>query len=1757
MAFVANEFGSATPSYAGIRNKHSTAALTIRYYLMSGIESYWSYSQASAGLAGTGYVNLATGALSFAIDTLACTDSLFGYMPTLVYNQSMAGKFYHSGNADVAYYTQKAGYGFILSVNETIIIGPDTDGIATDVDSYIWIDGDGTSHEFLPVVGNGSVTHYVDTDGMQLTLTPTATGFTMEDQSHMKRHFVTSTTSAMVDGSAALSAIEDPVGNRLEFSLDTYSKVYAISLRPVGMSPILLLQLTYNTAGLVTCITRPATQEKVRFYYSTTYQSSVGTTYSGFLRKIERVYGDTTLTSTFTYDASGKLLTAYDQTNAYGIAFTYTGSQVTEMHEYAGSATNLGQTMGFSYHVGGAEVRSSGSDDEYGNGDDIITHYVFDNRGRANSLYSTDVEGTTFYGGTSGTYATQENVKNNLTSTFSFGGTGINYLYNGGFEKTQTALVSPFVGWETSAGWSSLNNEGLGGRSAKAIVTFQTPRTMKQTVYLEAGQYVFSIDLKHYEAKSTQIILSATSTTNSSTSFSKRYSTSDLLEGSDTYTITLSFQAPMDGLYEIGVSVNPDSGLLVNSFVGFDNAMLVRSSAVEDYNMLEFGTFDDFRSSANSTTSPLEKWTTDGAIVSATSVGEDAMFGNILELNDSATSASQIIYRDTSTPTAALLKRSTSYTLSVSGMAKGSETILSGYSKFEIQLKITYCIPKYDDDGNLDGYTVETQTTSLCFLKDCNEWQYAFMSITTLPYLITNMEVVCLYSGHIGAGYFDKVSVTVQKSISGTLTRYNDDGKVEITQEENYLQYYFYDEKGRVKATLDSENCFLLYCYDDNTNQVISVTEREHIDEALYDCIINEEPPSVDSIINNYLNILKYKTEYTYNAYGLLTTCTVSKYNGTTAKEPDNSPRALYNSSQTYAITSGSKIFGATLTSTDTMGAVTRYFYDEARGLLLAVIEPDNTGTVYQYDEVGNMTGVLPATYTASSNSYSPVTGAENVTYTYDSHLWLSEIETASTTYSFSYNIFGQTEGISVGNTEIVSHTYEEQSGKLKSTTYANGTTVEYVYNDRSQLAEVWHQYGAVVPDEPTYTYLYNEDGTLARFDDNRNGEAYIYEYDAAGRMSAYIKCSIDGTVVLFSASCSYNQSGKLSAFKYAGQHGSGTSAIQYSVSNSFTYQSDGRLSTHIIQANSATLQNGYTYEEYSGDTYHSTAVFLGDSEEKAFSIAKAWIYEHSDGTYRTSPTSFELWHNRSKNAVYEFTYDANGNITSIIHKDPNSTSTSPVASYHYDDLGQLVREDNFIFDRTVVYEYDNAGNIKSQKIYAYTDPDDEVGQVLDTISYSYYVTEWGDRLLTYDNGIISYDANGNPLQYYNSFDFTWVNGSELATATKGTNSLSFSYDDNGVRVRKTVNGVDHLYTVNGSQILAEEWGNELLVYLYDANGAPIGMEYRNSTYATGVYDLFVFETNMFGDITGIYDADGNKLISYTYDAWGNCQTTLHTDNLSGSDYYAQKNPFRYRGYYYDTELGLYYLNARYYDPNTGRFISADDVSYLGADGKFTSYNLYTYCGNNPIMYADPSGHVAISTLILCGLALVGMGLTIGGVATDNNIMTAIGLTMVAVPALISGVGAIATGATYLSIIGGITAFAGIGSGFFATTEYIEAFTGKNWIIDLGLSEGWYNGLLLATAAVATLGTLSCGVLSTVGQASAPNQMVNSISKHPNRWKQVDQLIETATGGKYKGGTSYYTNYINRWTGVRAGTHKIVKGGRIIHKLHYHPWFVR
>ena len=295
--------------------------------------------------------------------------------------------------------------------------------------------------------------------------------------------------------------------------------------------------------------------------------------------------------------------------------------------------------------------------------------------------------------------------------------------------------------------------------------------------------------------------------------------------------------------------------------------------------------------------------------------------------------------------------------------------------------------------------------------------------------------------------------------------------------------------------------------------------------------------------------------------------------------------------------------------------------------------------------------------------------------------------------------------------------------------------------------------------------------------------------------------------------------------------------------------------------------------------------------------------------------------------------------------------------------MGQLISEVKGDVTRT--YTYDNAGNIvsieetKPRTILPPPGFDDNTHWALTptqttTNTLSYTNSQWGDLLTSYNGTAITYDGIGNPLSYYNgtSYTFTWE-GRRLVGAVKGAMTMSFAYNDEGIRTSKTVNGVTTTYYVNGGQIIAEKTDTRTIVYIYDASGSPIGMMYRTPSYAANTFDVFWYEKNLQGDIIGVCNSEGDTLISYNYsDAWGNHTVSYASvDGITGAQY----NPFRYRGYYYDTDLGMYYLQSRYYDAKICRFISAD--SYTSTGQGILGNNMFAYCGNNPVMGYDPTGY--------------------------------------------------------------------------------------------------------------------------------------------------------------------------------------------------------
>lgn len=167
------------------------------------------------------------------------------------------------------------------------------------------------------------------------------------------------------------------------------------------------------------------------------------------------------------------------------------------------------------------------------------------------------------------------------------------------------------------------------------------------------------------------------------------------------------------------------------------------------------------------------------------------------------------------------------------------------------------------------------------------------------------------------------------------------------------------------------------------------------------------------------------------------------------------------------------------------------------------------------------------------------------------------------------------------------------------------------------------------------------------------------------------------------------------------------------------------------------------------------------------------------------------------------------------------------------------------------------------------------------------------------------------------------------------------------------------------------------------------------------------------GDIVKILNTSGTVVATYTYDAWGK---VTNSGNVVG-----QYNPIRYRGYYYDTETGFYYLQSRYYDPVVKRFISADDASLLGANGDFISLNLYAYCLNNPIDRIDSNGEFSWETMFYVGVSVLAIGVgLLAAIPTGGGslVLAGAGITAAAATTAASTVAATGIAITAGSLVG-------------------------------------------------------------------------------------------------------------------------------------------
>lgn len=917
------------------------------------------------------------------------------------------------------------------------------------------------------------------------------------------------------------------------------------------------------------------------------------------------------------------------------------------------------------------------------------------------------------------------------------------------------------------------------------------------------------------------------------------------------------------------------------------------------------------------------------------------------------------------------------------------------------------------------------------------------------------MEVV--YDYNVNTLLFD--GIQLYKEEFGTSYTYDDDGNViSVVDLQKKETTYEYDTSGNLTKMLQDNQAKMTYTYD-NWNNVKTATSAEGL---VY--------------------------SFVYNTYG----------NNTEVSITSNS--VTLSSSATYANA------GNTLSATtDAAGKVTTYGYNANTNVLEWVKYPndsESSRTEYTYD---NMYRLASAQADVGSQTLS-------ASYTYTDDL-LTQIQTGSTTYSFSYGNFALRSAITIGDRTLAEYAYTDDGrNSLSTLDYGNGDKVQYTYDEQGRVTKQTYE------DGDTATYQYDNNGALATITDSATGRTTTYYYDFTDRL---VKTVEKGSGYSHSVGYEYDDINNLTKLVET------INGLEWQTS--YTYDDDNRVISMAVvnPLTEITSSRNYTYDGFGRVSQKTT------KRGASTVLTDAYTFRAPTGTTTTGQIATHTVTAGGVATTYTYTYDNNGNILTI----SDGTNTT---SYAYDTANQLVRENNPYAGKTWVWTYDNAGNILSRKEYAYTT--DTLGTATDTVSYGYTDPAWGDLLTSYDGQAITVDEIGNMLSD-GTWTYTWEHGRELASMygenIDGNNdvTITYTYDADGMRTSKTVTtitrshsytatvteptcteagyttytctcgdnyqedetaapghdytitnngsvvtgtctrcghfysspiiGVDppirpnppvstasysveatsnteiaectvlstvtqtYSYVYSGGQLMQEvittetaadgetTTSTETLNFTYDASGTPLSVTYDNTTY--------YYVTNIQGDVVAIVNSSGTTLVQYTYDAWGNALAVFGAMPST----LGKTNPLRYRGYVYDEDTGLYYLQSRYYDPEMGRFINADVFASTGQG--LLGNNMFAYCGNNPICRVDSSGYFFFTVLgTVVGAAFGALDAVIQGKTGDE-------FTASVVSGAISG-GVSGLAADVLSFTG---AAVGVAVGFMAAAGAVGSVAGS------------------------------------------------------------------------------------------------------------------
>ena len=721
----------------------------------------------------------------------------------------------------------------------------------------------------------------------------------------------------------------------------------------------------------------------------------------------------------------------------------------------------------------------------------------------------------------------------------------------------------------------------------------------------------------------------------------------------------------------------------------------------------------------------------------------------------------------------------------------------------------------------------------------------------------------------------------------------------------------------------------------------------------------------------NYIDLISSTTE------GVTTLYEYFKYQDNGTKSTGLVKRTVVNNE--IETSSAYNPYNLTLLSTtDEFGTDTNYLTDTIWGVItqcsIETPADEESGTEYELRRVtdsfdDDRSHILSRTF------YDAETPAVT-TFTYSGGN-LFRLNKGSLTYEFAYNK-GRVSSVIKNDNTIETHAFNDTPDanglRSYSDSYPSATNSFYSVSGKldkyDRVKEITNKITNSYDINPTYQSANYQtegaDNSLGKLSESQDlvtnkKTRYAYDKDRLTRVGVFNSSDVKISEEIYT----YDQIGRIKTDTFYFDL-PGTNSIKHSttyVKSADDPAADNRVYTHYCYLNG--VRKAYSYNRY--DNYNRLSLKGITLTHQNLYYTRSFNY---DKTRLESVADVFSGHVKSRN---DYTYDQYGRIHTDTHS--SATTTACETSYVYDSFGQLIRENNQALDKTFIYSYNGIGNITKVESYPYTTGD--VSGTPTTVDYTYS----DDRLTNFNGKSVTYNSIGYPTSY-DGKNYAWQSG-RLRDVTRGNSSqpgskyenCRFTYDGYGRRIAKNYtydNNIsstsdysykyDTTYVYDESGRLIRETLVERMtysgggsttyefVYLYDESGI-IGVLFGTSLDSLQPY---YYRRNAQGDVTAIYDAQGTLKVEYAYDAWGNCTVTY---GISHS--LARINPIRYRGYYYDRETGFYYLNARYYNPEWRRFISPDSTKYLDPENP-NGLNLYAYCYNDPVNYADPNGHEAL-----------------------------------------------------------------------------------------------------------------------------------------------------------------------------------------------------